>query len=169
MKRCGHCKEYKNILEFSLNSKRCKACDKIYNTTYRKNNHEKISHGKNKYSHSLEGKFTILIYAAQTRAKKKNIDFELDYDWIANQYKNQNGKCLLTNIKLVINECRNTKRSRSPFTMSIDRIDSNQGYTKNNSRLICMAMNLALNEFGEETFQQICEAYLANLPVPSQK
>jgi len=36
-----------------------------------------------------------------------------------------------------------------PFSASIDRINTNLGYTKDNVRFVCTMVNFALNEFGE--------------------
>lgn len=38
---------------------------------------------------------------------------------------------------------------------SIDRIDTTRGYTPDNVRLVCAAVNLALNQFGEGIFFRI--------------
>ena len=35
-----------------------------------------------------------------------------------------------------------------------------KGYTKDNTRLICTAMNIALNQFGDEFFFEMIKNYL---------
>ena len=43
--------------------------------------------------------------------------------------------------------------------MSLDRIDSSKGYTVENCRLVCTAVNLAMNEWGEDVLERIALYY----------
>lgn len=101
-----------------------------------------------------------LIRSLRQRAKKFNLEFSLDKEFIEQLYNNQNGKCLITGVEF--NFDKNKCLSRRPFAPSIDRINSKLGYTKDNVRLICVAVNLSLNEFGDEVFDKICRAYVEN-------
>lgn len=101
----------------------------------------------------------IFITLPKEEPKKKKIEFELSTDFIVEMWEKQNGKCALTQIEFLIPQER-TGGKASPFAPSIDRIDSSKGYEKDNVRLVCVAVNYALNEFGEEIFKQICKAYL---------
>lgn len=47
---------------------------------------------------------------------------------------------------------------RRPFAPSIDRIDSSVGYTPTNSRLVCFAVNVGMNCWGDAPFLRICRA-----------
>ena len=47
-----------------------------------------------------------------------------------------------------------------PTAMSIDKINSLKGYTKDNVRLVITAMNLALNEFGTDFFENMICSYI---------
>lgn len=77
-------------------------------------------------------------------------------------YEAQGGKCLLSGIPFEL------KRERSefdhclyyPFSPSIDQIVSGAGYTKENVRIICTALNLSINQWGEETYKFIAASYL---------
>lgn len=46
------------------------------------------------------------------------------------------------------------------FTPSIDRIDSSRGYTQDNVRVVCLAINYAINEWPIEKFEAIVNAYI---------
>ena len=74
-------------------------------------------------------------------------------------YLTQNKKCTLTKIDFVFEKVKTSKR---PFAPSIDRVDSTLGYVKGNVRLVCTIVNIALNEFGDEIFGKMCEAYVEN-------
>lgn len=49
-------------------------------------------------------------------------------------------------------------KARRPFAPSLDRIDAASGYTRDNVRLVCQAVNFALNAFGEDVFREIALA-----------
>jgi predicted XRE-type DNA-binding protein len=106
---------------------------------------------------TLDGRLKTLLASAQRRAKKKNIKYSLDIDWLMGKYKKQNGKCLLSNIKLEIIPGEGI----NPFSPSLDRRDPLQGYTKKNTRLVCAAINIALSDFGEEVLKIIAEGFLS--------
>jgi hypothetical protein len=72
----------------------------------------------------------------------------------------QHGRCALTGLPFDLREI-GTGRARRPFAPSLDRIDGEGGYTKDNVRLVCQAVNFALNRFGEDVFYEIAEAAAA--------
>ncbi len=104
--------------------------------------------------------FSNMIRGAKVRAKAAELLFELDEIFIKNLYDKQNGKCALTHIDFVFE--KEDALSRRPFAPSIDRMNSKLGYVKDNVRLVCAVVNLALNEFGDEIFDRMCKAYVEN-------
>lgn len=48
--------------------------------------------------------------------------------------------------------------TRYPFIPSIDRIDSAKPYSLNNCRLVCLCVNIALNQWGDSVFNIMCLA-----------
>lgn len=103
--------------------------------------------------------------AAQSRSKKYHHTFDLNSEFLLELWNKQEAKCALTKLQFEFENT--TKYEANPFAPSIDRIDSAGGYTKDNVRLVCVAVNYALNEFGEGVFKQICEAYLRECPKTS--
>jgi len=53
---------------------------------------------------------------------------------------------------------------RSPYSPSVDRIDSSKPYTPENCRVILWGLNAAFAEWGEDTFRWIAKAWLAKRP-----
>jgi hypothetical protein len=49
-----------------------------------------------------------------------------------------------------------------PFAPSLDRINCQFGYTKTNTRLVCVAVNFALNEWGDDVYLELAEAAVAH-------
>lgn len=103
---------------------------------------------------------TILRYA-KARAKEYSLPFNLDKDFIKQLYESQDKRCAITAIDFQF-ERANEKKKRRPFAPSLDRVDYSRGYTKDNVRLVCSIVNIALSDFGDEAFDKMCEAYVRN-------
>jgi hypothetical protein len=100
-----------------------------------------------------------LLGSVKDRAKKKRLQFSIDFEWLMEQFTKQNGCCALTNIKL---EFSKIDKHKNPYSPSIDQIIPHKGYTKDNCRLVCVAINLGMNEFGTEVFKIIANAFIDN-------
>jgi len=133
----GFCGQERPLSEFDFKCSLCKEC-----------------RGK--------GYLSEWIANIKNRVKAKGWDFEIDAAFIQELFSKQSGKCALTKIPFTFNfeKCKTVKKD--PFSPSIDRIDSAKGYTKDNVRLVCMVVNLALNEFGDDTFSKMCRAFVQN-------
>lgn len=112
-----------------------------------------------KYRAGKAGTTTVLFNSTKKSASERELAFDLSKEFIEELFASQNHKCAITKI-LFDNRVSGGTGKSNPFRPSIDRIDCSQGYTKDNVRLVCVAVNFALNEFGEAVFKQICEAYL---------
>ena len=102
-----------------------------------------------------------LFHAAKARAKKKGMDFSISYDFVLDLWERQNGSCCLTGIPFELRTGGNCGYKRfNPYSASLDRIDNGKGYTADNVRLVCTAINLAINEFGLEQFEKLCKNFV---------
>ena len=93
------------------------------------------------------------------RAKKKGWEYGLSMDWLTSKLSEQGYKCFLTGKKF--QSCPDAF-SRNPWGMSVDRIDSNVGYIPENCRVVCYAVNAAMNAWGEDVFREIANKYLTH-------
>lgn len=194
-KRCYKCATVKPISEFTKEkckydgyASRCKTCNKNAIFYFKENNpnYFKIK-GKERYDKSenparyqkyqkqyleriakrrstLRGKIMELLVVAKKRATKNNLAFDLDIDWAMDLCQNQNGCCKLTNIPFTLHAKGETKYH--PFNPSLDKIDAKKGYTKDNTRLVCVVINLSLNQFGDETLKKMCVAFVQHQKIP---
>lgn len=102
-----------------------------------------------------------LYRKAEARAHAKDLEFSLTFPELKTIAAATQGRCKVTDI---VFSRKNEAGSRvAPFVPSIDRIDSNLGYKKENCRLICAAANLALMDFGDVVFRQIAFGYVAKM------
>ncbi len=94
---------------------------------------------------------------ARTRARKKNLPFDLTLEYLFGLAESQDYRCALTGIEFFAN-CGATCRV-SPYVPSIDRVTPKGGYTMGNVRLIAFALNAMLLDWGEDTFKQVANSY----------
>lgn len=78
------------------------------------------------------------------RAKEKNMKFDLDFDFLQDLLNLQENKCAYTRITFNPNS--------SLYSMSIDRIDSKGGYTKDNVQWVCSQINIMKMDLIEDDF-----------------
>jgi hypothetical protein len=116
-----------------------------------KNRESRLKYFKGYREENLE-KFmrSRLICGARERSKKKNLDFNIDYEWIDEQLSK---KCPRTGWDFVY-------EANSPRKPSIDRIDSSKGYTKDNCQLVCVIYNYAKNMWTDKDVILLAEALL---------
>lgn len=86
----------------------------------------------------------------ESRGKRSELDFDTSFLWKI--YQKQNGKCALTGWNI------NFGKKAETNTVSIDRIDSNIGYLKNNIQLVHKDVNRIKNHFSDEFFYKVCKA-----------
>lgn len=69
------------------------------------------------------------------------------------------GRCEVTGIAFSVRPTDSGERIW-PWHASIDRVDNSLGYEFENCRLVCVAVNMALHEFGEDVFAVIARCYV---------
>jgi len=85
---------------------------------------------------------------------------EIDTAWVLRAIERQGGRCAVSGLPFSYERGLPTKDGRNPMAPSVDRIDNAKGYEKNNCRLVILAVNVALNLWGDDMFLRICRATL---------
>lgn len=98
-----------------------------------------------------------VLRGAKTRAMKRGIAFDLDLDWALDQVERQGCKCLLTSIPFFM-QCDSTRKAH-PFSPSLDRITPSEGYVRGNVRIVVLAVNLMLNDWGPEIVERVMSGW----------
>ncbi len=80
-------------------------------------------------------------YLRRCEQRKQHCD--LTWFDLKTQFECQQGKCALTNVDLVLEN----KVSNPNYSASLDRIDSNKGYVKDNIQWVSVITNLAKNKY----------------------
>lgn len=89
-----------------------------------------------------EFRLKLCLNYAKRRALKKGIDFDLDYKWINSNTKEN---CPVFDVPFNFASFRKGRgafNEQSKFSPSIDRLDNNKGYTKENCVIISVKANL---------------------------
>ncbi len=72
---------------------------------------------------------------------------------LLNMFEAQKGMCAISGVSMTWGLAE-----RSPNTISIDRIDSNIGYTLDNVQLVCFAVNLMKRDHSSDDFVNWCRS-----------
>ena len=104
-------------------------------------------------------KLRKILEKIRRRALAKQYEYDLDMDWIVATLSSE--KCSLTGIPFV-----DHNGGMEAFGPSIDRIDSQRGYTKDNCQFILTILNFAKGEWNYDVLYkwatEFIEAYEEN-------
>jgi hypothetical protein len=91
-------------------------------------------------------------------AKNRDIIFDLDIKDAWKKFLDQDRKCALSGRLLLFNKQYLNQRAKIPEwqNASLDRIDSNKGYTLNNIQWVDVSINYMKNDMKEKDFIQFC-------------
>jgi hypothetical protein len=97
---------------------------------------------------------------AENRARRAEMAFRLPPGFALRMYHRQDGCCAISGIRF------NLKRYpkalvKHPFAPSIDRKLSSGAYTPDNVRLVCVAVNFGMGQWGDEVYMTLARAAVA--------
>ena len=147
MKTCFKCKtSHENTFYFkSTNTSDglhswCKSCCRI-------NGAKAVA----KLNSKIESRAKIFLRNAKNSANKRKQEFSLEINDIVNFWNEQNKICAYSGLEMSLEAGKLT-------TVSIERIDSKIGYTKDNTILVCQAINRMKSDFSYEDFYMLCQS-----------
>lgn len=106
-----------------------------------------------KYFSTLAGKAKRLWLNARTRCPE---NFSLQFSTVYS--KLENGICEVTGLPFIYT----SEKSRGPWIPSLDKINPNEGYTEENTRVVCWIYNTAKNVYTDEDVLVLAEALVSN-------
>lgn len=101
-----------------------------------------------KYRNDIKWRCNKMMLDAKRRAKVKNIEFDLDLDFVISLYP-EDGLCPVLKTPLILDG----SRKEAP---SLDRFDNSKGYTKDNTVMISLKANILKSD---ATFEEIEALY----------
>lgn len=99
--------------------------------------------------------------SASVRARKSGMRFDLRPGFASQLYEDQHGCCAVSGLRFNLERFAEAL-VKHPFAPSIDRKLSSGGYTEDNVRLVCVAVNFGMGQWGEEVFLTIARAAVAH-------
>lgn len=95
----------------------------------------------------------VAASANRIRSRKRTCEIDVDSAWLESRIAEIGYRCELSGIQFDMDDCL------SPAHPSVDRIDSELGYTTDNCQIVCRSINYAKNNQTQADFV----AFLARL------
>lgn len=111
-------------------------------------------------SGSIDREISICLRKAAGRAKASGHDFELTKRWVWGLLERQRYTCALSGMEFDFSPGDGDRRRAR--AISIDRVDTGQGYTTSNVRLVTVMANIARSDWPDEEFIAMCRAVAEN-------
>lgn len=142
-KLCVICQKEKPIDNFykSQRGRKCIECVLEKARIYKKNRRKNPEVRKGEGLKQKERRIRLWQNTLVNDSKKRGLESTLTVDDINEMYSKQNGLCYWFKIPLIP-----SNRNKHPQQPSLDRLDRNKGYTKDNVVLCCYSANIGRNE-----------------------
>jgi hypothetical protein len=145
---------------------KCIECTKaVANTPY--SQAKRRARQKKSRATDINSRARTMRSSGQKGARQRDLEFLLDLEWYVE--KLEVGTCEMTGIPFVLDPdtCEHTRvtklnRRLNPFAPSVDRIDSEKGYTEDNCVMTCYMYNLCKQSFSDEAIVIFAEKFLEN-------
>jgi hypothetical protein len=97
----------------------------------------------------------------KARASRRGLAYVLTAEGIADTLSALGDRCELTGLPIDYEKKADSEWMRRPMAPSLDREDNRSGYEPWNLRIVCTCVNIAINEWGVDNFEQVCRAFVA--------
>jgi CRISPR/Cas system-associated protein Cas10 (large subunit of type III CRISPR-Cas system) len=155
-KQCSVCGIIKTNDDFykSQRGTKCKVCVLNVTREYKKQK-RKDSNFRKKESVKQKERRVRLWQNTLIHDSKRGKEHSLTVNDINEMFENQNGLCYWFKTPLLP-----SSKSKHPQQPSLDRLDRNKGYTKDNVVLTCYSANIGRNENDLETWETFIKLFI---------
>ena len=136
-----------------------KKTDQFYKTKYGLESYCvecRCEYDKARHAKCPRSRLVTLLGAARRRAINNGWAFSLEIEDLVTLWEDQEGKCWYTKTSMTIDG------TRRPEALSVDRVDSNLGYTQDNVVLCCRRVNEIKREMTIGELRRWCSMILRN-------
>ncbi len=129
---------------------KCKKCilDDYHNHPNKKQYIQKQVTNSKKWQYNNLLRYRVL--SAKHRAIRKGIEFEINDEIILRKLEEQEYKCFISKVTLELD-------SKGWYSISIDRLDSNKGYTIENTILVTKFVNTSKSNLNVDEYRKLLE------------
>lgn len=155
--QCSKCGNIKSVTEFyeTQRGSRCKECILKVTREYKRNKRLDPEHRKKEGILQKERRVRLWQNTLIHDSKHRKIENTLTVDDINEMMVKQNSLCYWFKIPLIP-----SNHNKHPQQPSLDRLDRNKGYTKDNVVLCCYSANIGRNENDLETWEKFLSLFL---------
>lgn len=146
---CSMCKQDLPAKEFGKDKKACKGIRSSCKECTKLTTSKSLS--------TFDGFITKLFGDLEDNADYRRIKVFITKQDIYDLYNKQNGKCALTGMDMTHIYNVGNGRNTQLCNMSVDRIDSNLEYTRDNIQLVCAVVNTVKIDMTKEKLIQMCK------------
>ena len=158
-KLCRKCNTEKSTLDFSVYKGKIHSACKTCVSEITKKWQQKLFESANPED-ILNSTFYRIRQSSASNAKSRKIPFELSLQDLRDIYQKQQGKCYYTGTPMTLRF--NGHLNRDPLLISIDRLDSTQGYTHTNTVFCCWGINALKGYHPESTLYTTLKLFYEN-------
>ena len=117
------------------------------------------------YRNTETGVWITVWNNLSSNSKNRKLELSITKDDIKNLWEHQKGLCAITGFQMELAKSQKTSRARSfsPYRLSIDRIDNNIGYTKDNIRMVCAYVNIMRMDMTDAQLKFWCDAIIKGM------
>ena len=157
--QCSKCKKIKSVTDFyeSQRGTKCKECILKVTRDYKRKKRLDPEHRKKEGISQKERRVRLWQNTLIHDSKHRKIENTLTVEDINEMMEKQNGLCYWFKIPLIP-----SNKKKHPQQPSLDRLDSNKGYTKDNVVLCCYSANIGRNENELGTWETFLKLLLNN-------
>lgn len=145
-KKCGKMKSEDDFYK-SQRGVKCKECVLEITREYKRNRRKDLDFRKSEGVKQKERRIRLWQNTLINDSRNRNHEFNLTVQDINDIYEKQGGLCYWFNIPLIPSE-----KKKHPQQPSLDRLDRDKGYTKDNVVLCCYSANIGRNENDVDTW-----------------
>ena len=117
----------------------CRSCD-----------NEKTKFYRRLYKNDLDRYLKVRLWSTHAYSRKIHREFTITFNDLHRLWERQKGHCAITGLEMAHAPSSAKDRIRNRMNVSMDRIDSTQGYTPNNVWLVCEFVNRAKQDLTKE-------------------
>jgi hypothetical protein len=153
-KLCIICGENDEVMFYSSRKNKCKKCiSDDYNNKSGDDKKEYINKQKKWRDNNL---IRYRVESAKHRSIRKGLVFEITDEIIQQKLNEQGGKCYISKQPLVMGE-------NDWYGISLDRLDSNLGYTIDNTILVTKFVNSSKNNLSLDEYIKLLKEVCNNI------
>jgi hypothetical protein len=151
-RKCSICGEIDETKFYKKSKSKCKSC---YSIQY-KNRPDKQNYIEKQKIWVKNNLIQYRVLSAKHRSIRDGWEFELTVDIINQKLKQQDNKCYISKIPISLD-------SKNPYSLSLDRLNSNIGYTIENTIIVTKFVNNCKSDLDIDEFIKLIKEVCNNL------